>query len=118
MGFLKTFWGWLRKGVGLILPFFARARDFPGLGAAVRWTIHVVLLALILVGLYFVGRATGLRRHLEHGPSALRPFWLPIFFLLVYAMAWLGWLLWKLLMPEEETSAFPDIDEAWEEALT
>src|SRR5205807_1568758 len=40
--------------------------------------------------------------------------WLPLLFLLVYLLTWLGWWLWVLLAAEEELSAHPDIDAAWE----
>jgi hypothetical protein len=43
--------------------------------------------------------------------------WLPLVFLLLYAFSWLGWWLWKLFMAEEAASQFPDLDEAWEEAM-
>ena len=46
----------------------------------------------------------------------LREGWLPILFLLVYLLGWLGWWLWRLLLADEEDSSFPDIDQAWDEA--
>src|SRR5207253_8500431 len=49
--------------------------------------------------------------------ALLRHGWAPLLFLLIYVLMWLGWWLWKLLQPEEEASVFPDIDEAWAEAV-
>ncbi len=102
----------LRRVIGLILPVFAKARDFRGMSSGVRWTLHLLLLAGILVGLFF------LNKYVERWiPGSLSTIWLPLLFLLVYVLAWLGWWLWKLLGQEEAGSAFPDLDAAWAEAL-
>ena len=34
-----------------------------------------------------------------------------------YVLAWLGWWLWKLLVTDDSYTEFPDITEAWEEAM-
>lgn len=117
MKFLASLWGLVRQGVGLVLPVFARARDFPGLGRGLRWALHVLLLAAILVGLAWVNYHFALYRILRGAPQTLENLWLPCLFLLVYALSWLGWWLWKLLWPEQDVSDFPDIDEAWDEAV-
>jgi len=46
-------------------------------------------------------------------------FWLPIFFLCLYAMIWLGWWLYRVLTGDIDPvkSEFPDIDKAWSQAL-
>jgi hypothetical protein len=108
----------LRALVGLILPVFGRVRTSQTMGRGLRWFLHLALLTAILIGLYI------LNTHVLHLDIKVRtqvPFvaqnWLPILFLLVYALCWLSWWLWKLLVSEEEESAFPDIDGAWEEAV-
>jgi hypothetical protein len=80
----------------------------------------VIILALIVVVLGLINYIFALDRFLRVplAPlSGLREVWLPILFLLCYALCWLGWYLWRLLGPDQELSAFPDIDLAWEEAL-
>jgi hypothetical protein len=106
----------LRGLVGLILPVFSQARSSAGVGQAVRWVLHLVILAAILVGLYFLGQTFHIEKYIPRQPL-LRKAWLPILFLLVYALCWLSWWLWKLLVSEEEPSYFPDIDAAWEAGL-
>jgi hypothetical protein len=120
---VAAFWDIIRRCVGLVVPFFSQARDFQGISKALKWTLHIILVLAILVGLWLVNRFFNLHEVLKApvlGRGNLRinfsDVWLPILFLLVYALGWLAWWLWKLLGPEEETSAFPDIDQAWEEA--
>jgi hypothetical protein len=117
MRFVTGLWNLLRQALGLVLPLFSRARDFRGLGTGLRWAIHVILVAAILVGLWAVNHYFELSTVLRRAPGPLKDFWLPSLFVLVYALSWLGWWLWKLLWPEKETSDFPDIDDAWEEAV-
>src|SRR5437870_1376555 len=113
----SMFWDVIRRIVGLVLPFFSHAREYRAIGPGLKKFLHVFLLACILAGLYWVNWYFDLSRYLPKAPTQfLRNSWLPIIFLLLYALLWLGWWLWKLLGPEEESSDFPDIDEAWEEA--
>jgi hypothetical protein len=115
--FLTSLWNGVRSAVGLILPAFGHARGVRRLGPEVRWALQAVLVLAVLVGLYFVNRLSGLKGIVVSRYGLLREGWLPIFFLLFYALGWLGWWLWKLFQVEEEASAFPDIDDAWAEAL-
>ncbi|MER3416889.1 MAG: hypothetical protein C4297_11850 [Gemmataceae bacterium] len=109
---LLSFW---RKLLGLILPLFSEAKDFSALGRGLRWAVHLILLACVLAGLYYLNQ-TYFRDLLNRGPLALRPYWLPLLFLLLYALSWLSWWLY-LVLTAEETSPFPDVDGAWQEAL-
>src|SRR5262249_12005240 len=88
------------------------------LSRGVRWALHLILLVAILVGLHFLNRYL-LNAGLIHLPGH-RAFvagnWLPILFLLFYALCWLSWWLYKLLSTEENLVEFPDITHAWEEA--
>jgi hypothetical protein len=119
MNFLASLWNRVRQGLGLVLPLFAKARDYRGLGTGLRWAIHVLLVAAILIGLFALNNNNyvDLKAVLGHAPLWLKPVWLPLLFVVVYALSWLGWWLWKLLWPEKEVSDFPDIDDAWEEAV-
>jgi hypothetical protein len=118
MGSFAQLWDLLRQALGLVLPLFARSQDYRGLAPAVRWVVHAVLVVLVLAALGAVnvwGRLDGV---LGRGaPAWLKQTWLPCLFLLVYALSWLGWCLWRLAWPEQEASDFPDIDGAWDEAL-
>ena len=117
MGFLASIWNGFRQLLGLVLPFFSRARDLKGMGPQFRRFLHVLMLVAILACLAFLNWALDLDKLLPVRWALLRYGWAPLLFLLIYVMMWLGWWLWKLLQPEEETSDFPDIDEAWAEAV-
>lgn len=82
-----------------------------------RWTMHVLCLGGVLVGLAMLNYLLGLETVVRSPWPALRSLWLPLLFLLVYALAWLGWWLYKLLTTPTGESPYPDIDSAWNEAL-
>jgi IcmF-related N-terminal domain len=98
---------------GLFLPMFARPRLSPGL----IWFIHLLLIAGITVGLYFVHRHYELGRYVGGKLNFVREIWLPILFLLLYFVVWQAWWVWKLLQPEAMESVFPDIDDAWTQCV-
>jgi hypothetical protein len=103
--------------VGLVVPVFGKARGSAGLGRAVRWVLHALVLIAILVGLYFLSRFLRMENYLtKHGPW-VQYNWLGFLFLLFYALCWLGYWFYSLLMAEEEGPEFPDVSSAWEEAL-
>lgn len=114
------FWSFSYRVVGLILPFFTRTRDVRQLGRTLWWILHVVLVLVVLGVCYWLNTYFNLGELLQ-APTVfgirLKDFWLPILFLLLYTLAWLGWWIWQLLGPEEDQVEYPDIDEAWEEAL-
>lgn len=123
LGFLENFaagfWDFLRKGVGLVLPFFSQEKEYKGMTPTYRRTLHIILLLIIVLVLFGVSYWLDLGRYLL-APTIfgipLRNLWLSILFLLVYALFWLGYWLLKLMGPEEKVSEFPDIDAAWEDA--
>jgi hypothetical protein len=79
------------------------------------WVLHLVLVAGTLIVLYVVGVRVGLPDWI---PSRwLKNIWLPLTALLLYALAWLVWWIWKLLFAGPDQQEFPDIDRAWAEAL-
>jgi hypothetical protein len=119
---LSTVRFWIRRTLGLVIPFFRKTRDFQGYSRTTRWLLHILVLIGILALLWWINQTPAFELYkLWTGPPVLgiplQDFWLPILFLLVYALGWLSWWLWKLLGPQEITSDFPDIDEAWEEAM-
>lgn len=111
-----AFWQTIQRIFALVLPFLKGRTWFRGIGKTVYWILHFVFLAAVLAGLYWLNDYFRIHEHVTVS-KALGRFWLPILFMLVYVLGWLGWWLWKLLGPEEDTSDFPDIDEAWEEAV-
>ena len=106
----------LKSVGGLVLPMFASARDVRRISAPVRWALHAILLVIILLALYAVHRWQDLDRYLWLPSPSFRNLWLPLLFLLVYVLCWLGRWLWELLGLEQESVVFPDIDQAWQEA--
>ncbi len=102
----------------LIFPSFGKARtSLEGWGRGLRWTIRIVVLAGILVGLWWINVRFDLSPQILAPTKRLRDFFLPILGLLLYILLWLAWWLWRLLGPEEATLDFADIDDAWKEAL-
>lgn len=116
-GLLAKLWGGLKALPGMLLPFLAKAKTVRSLPPWLRWTLHLLLLATVLVGLAYVNHFLDLEKVLRMPWPFMRKIWLPLLFLQIYILAWLGWWLWQLLGPEEKTSAFPEIDAAWTEAL-
>lgn len=111
--FLSGLWYGFLSFLSLLLPF---AKDSPWrrLGPGVWLVLHILLVGLIAVGLYFLDLRLVGRRIVPDLPDG---FWLPVIFLLVYLLLWTAWWVYKLLMAEPEPSSFPDIDAAWEEAM-
>jgi hypothetical protein len=117
-GFFSWIWNGIKSLGGMILPVFAQARDVRGLGRKFRWVIHFALVGAILALLGFLNYAFDLEKLLTPPLPFLRKIWLPLLFLLVYLLSWLGWWLWVLLAAEDEGSDFPDIDSAWDKAVS
>lgn len=82
-----------------------------------RWVLHVLLIFLVLVGLWYLNWLLGLEKVLQSPWPFLHPFWLPILFLLAYALLWLGIWLWKLSAPDRLSWDYPDLTAAWEIAV-
>lgn len=109
----------IRMGIGMLLPIFADAADFKNWNPWVRRGIHLLLLGLVLFGLYYLqSRWTGLERYLKVRPNPeLRPYYLCLAFLLLYALCWVGYALLRFFATPEEVSDFPDIERAWATAV-
>jgi hypothetical protein len=87
-----------------------------------RWTpsariLHILLVLLVVVALAVVQYATGLERVLRTHFLGLHLVWLPLLFLVCYALYWLIVWLWRILGPDREAGEFDDIENAWTEAL-
>ncbi len=104
--------GVFRWTAGAVVPMFARPTSPVGLA----WFLHVVLVAAVLVGGYFLNaQLTGLSEFVR--TAWLKPYWLPALLVLLYALMWaVAWLL-QLLAPNQPTAVYPDLDEAWDAIL-
>jgi hypothetical protein len=108
----------LRLVVGLVLPGFRVSMPGKKTLSGVFWVVHVLIVLAILGGLYFINvRWLHWDRYIPRTNRFLAESWLSILFLLVYILCWLSWWLFKLLAPEQALSEFPDIDDAWSEAV-
>lgn len=90
----------------------------PRLGRTLRWTLHLVLLAVILAGLTALNYVLNLGMLLRVPWLVLRMLWLPLLFLLIYLLAWLTWWLWRLIRSQPDESEWPDLEQSWREAKT
>jgi hypothetical protein len=110
------FWNLLKRIGRFLFPVLGKAR---GLWTPLLWILHFLLLIAVLVGLYWLNQFFLLIPP-EWVPVRfpfLRNSWLPVFVLILYLMAWVAWWLWRLLGSGEEVEYFPDIEEAWAEAV-
>jgi hypothetical protein len=82
-----------------------------------RWILHFVLVALILIGLYYLNRWLGIDKLLHSDWPVLHPYWLPMLFLIVYMLLWLGGWLWSLTGPSHVGDDYPDLNQAWDLAV-
>ena len=76
-------------GVLAILLPFGKGLSFPRMGPGLRWTLHVIILIAILVGLFFLNDL--IEPYIRTDSLFFRETFLPIVFLLVYFLLWTGW---------------------------
>lgn len=108
MQWLKTVLGWLFHPFAWLPPERRRR--------AIRWTVHILLVVLIVVALGVLNHYGGLDRVLRTSFLGLYRVWLPLLFLLGYALYWLiRWLYW-MLGPDGLAGEFDDIESAWRQA--
>jgi len=88
-----------------------------GLGWWIRWTIHIILVLLMLVLLGLINWYFKLDELIPRVDRTIAKLWLPILFILLYAMAWLGWYLISLLDTPGEGAEFTDIYDAWQAGM-
>ncbi len=79
--------------------------------------LHILVVVAVLILLYWINQAFDLERVLRSPWRPLNRVWLPLLFLLAYALGWMGWLLFRMLGQEPESADFPDIAKAWSEAM-
>lgn len=116
MNFLTSLWNGITGVFSILLPF-GQSSWVKKIGPGVRWFLHLLFLFLVLVGLYYLTAYLRDKEIVVARDPRLQPISLPLIFLILYAMAWIGWWIYKLLVTEADPTDFPDIDDAWEEAL-
>jgi hypothetical protein len=116
LALLTKVWNGVKSLAALVVPVFDKAGAWRHVSHTLRWVIHLVLVAALVVLLHFLNRWFDVGRYVGQKPF-LNDNFLPIVFVLLYALAWLAWALYRLLVPEAIDSDFPDIDAAWDEAL-
>lgn len=110
---IYRFFDLIRRWVGLILPLFSEAADFRAWPKWLKAFVHVLILAMILAGLFFLNENPWVQRNLLTKASVrLQQIYLPLLFIVLYVLTWLGYWLYKLLS-QEEAGDYPDIDAAW-----
>src|SRR5262249_9466926 len=113
MNFLANVWDFF---VAVLWPY---AGDRSAIGRsrpALRYFVHYVLLLVVLVVAWYLNAQVKIAPQLADVPWA-RDIWLSILVLLLYALALTGWWIYVLLVAPAEPTFFPDIDEAWDEAV-
>ncbi len=115
MNLLDRIWQFLIFVFSLLSPFEAQ-RPSVKIAPGLRLFLHIFVIALILVALWFVNEKFEIHNSIPD-PWWAAHIWLPLVFILLYALAVTGWWIYRLIMAEPEATDFPDIDEAWEEAV-
>ena len=120
MNIFASIWEWIKWIVSALTPFKPDGRLSP----VVRWTIWIVLDLLFLALLWFINWSGNLapfvRRmpfHLAERAPWLRDFFLPILGQLLVFMGIVLYWFYRLWFVDPEDSPFPDIDDAWQEAM-
>jgi hypothetical protein len=119
MALWAKIWAGIKWVLSLIHPALGWAGGWRKHSSTLLWIVHFIVLALVLTGLAFLNnRFPLLHSYIKSESALLREWlWLPLVGLSIYALIWMGWWLWLLLSAGEEGSHFPDIDEAWNEAV-
>jgi hypothetical protein len=111
---VKALWKAIRGVFSLFVPigkrvFFSRE---------LWWLVHLCLIGAALYGLYvlqgWLMTRASMPNPLNESWPRLARYWLVILGLTFYAIAWIMWWIWKLLL-DDVPSYHPDIDAAWEE---
>lgn len=116
MALFTWLWSWLTFLGQTIVPLFAKT-PWRGVLGVLRWFIHFLFVALILVALGYLNYRFDLEKVLRSPWPVLHKIWLPFLFFLLYILCWLGYWLYLLLGPERLPASFPEIDAAWSEAM-
>ena len=87
-------------------------------GLLVGIIVGCIVVVAILGGLWHLNKALDLEKSLHSPWPELHELWLPLLFLLVYLLSWLGYRLWGLeltptLTPDGRQEEPPVADREW-----
>ena len=112
---------WIGSGLkwllGAIVTPLAGLRKQRGFWRYVRYAVHAVAVLLALTGLAWINYYFELDCVLRTPLPLLRYVWLPVMFALGYSLLWLGWYVCRAMLCDDTRSEFPDLDQAWSEAM-
>jgi hypothetical protein len=115
--FGATFVAWIRGLIGIVLPIFAEAADFRTWPKWFRLLVHAIILGVIFYGLWYLNKQPFVQNLLKsRATNAVKEIYLPLIFLLIYVITWLGYFWWKLFN-RGDAAEFPDIESAWDDAI-
>jgi hypothetical protein len=107
----------VRSLVGLVIPIFADAADFRSWPTWVKVLVHCIILGLILWGLWWLNRQQVVQDLLlVKATTTIQQIYLPLIFILLYLLSWLGYFWWQLLN-RGDVPEFEDIAIAWREGV-
>lgn len=107
----------IRSLVGLVIPIFAEAADFRSWATWVKVLVHVIILGAILYGLWWLNDLPFIQNLLlVKANTTIQRIYLPLIFILVYLLSWLGYFWWKLLN-RGDVPEFEDIQAAWRDGV-
>lgn len=89
---------------------------FSILGLVLLWLILVAAIVAVFVGLWYLNDRLNLERVLGGPWPSVRPFWLPLLFLLFCISCFVGFRLYRSLGPDRDEIEFADLEDAWVEA--
>lgn len=105
----------IRSFFGMIFPIFAEASDFRSWPKWLKVTIHLIVLGVILWLLWMANRFDFVKNFMwKNVSSTFIDFYLPILFLLFYALMWIGYFWWKIFN-SEDSAEYEDISIAWDD---
>ncbi len=117
LSLFASIWEWIKWAVAALMPF-KRGR---GLSPGMRWGIWIVLDVLVLALLYVINNhvveIAPIVQRMPFQAPWLRYFFLPILGQLVIFLVIVLYWFYLLWFAEADDSPFPDIDDAWHEAL-
>ena len=107
----------IRSLVGMVIPIFAEAADFRTWPTWVRVLVTLIVFAVIIAGLLFLNQLGIVQNNLaKFAPDKIKPFYLPLLFLLLCALSWIAFFWWRLFNASD-AAEYPDIEAAWREAV-
>lgn len=95
-----------------VAPFASLGRGAVA-GGALTWLLHFLLVGLTLFGLWRLNGYLELDKVVRAPSSLLRELWLPIMFLLAYAIGWTALATWRTATSPGVSSDFPELDSCW-----